>query len=317
VSKILRSGPSPEGRGVPTGGVRTVPPILASATVRVPATCGELVQGTRAGVSFHVTCPIDLYSLVTVELMERPGVECPPDSPKAGAGVAAALRRLGADVGARVTVRSPIPRSKGLGSSTADVAGAIAACALALGRPLPPDEIARLALSVEPTDGSVFPGIVLFDHRRGDTYEWLGEAPAMSVVMLDGGGEVDTVAFNRVDRASLLRSLEPEHVEALALVRRGLATGDPALIGRGATLSALANQRILPKPELPRVLDAARQIGAAGVCVGHSGTVIGVLLDARAHDVGEAAGRLVSALPDLPLLGCQRIVSGGTEFVGP
>jgi L-threonine kinase len=288
---------------------------FASATVRAPATCGELVQGTRDGVSFHVTCPIDLYSTVTVELLDQPGVEYPPDSPKAGAGADVTLQRLGAEVGARVFVRSPIPRGKGLGSSTADVAGAIAACALALGRPLLPEEIAGLALSVEPTDGSLFPGIVLFDHRRGATYEWLGEAPPMSVVMLDGGGEIDTVAFNRVDRASLLRSLEAEHAEALALVRRGLATGDPALVGQGATLSALANQRVLPKPELPRVLDAARNIGAAGVCVGHSGTVIGVLLDSRAHDAIDATRRLLSALPNLPLLGCQRIGSGGVMAV--
>ena len=289
--------------------------VLGVSTVRAPATCGELVQGTRAGVAFHVTCPIDLYSTVTVELVEGTRIACSPEHPKAGAGVVAALRHLGVEAGARVTVHSTIPRAKGLGSSTADVAGTIAACALAAGRPLPPEVIARLALSVEPTDGSIFPGIVLFDHRHGADFEWLGNAPAMSVVIVDSGGEVDTVAFNRVDRGAVLRSLEPEHAEALALARRGLAKGDPALIGRAATLSAIANQRVLPKPGLPAVLEAARELGAAGVCVGHSGTVIGVLLDSRTHNAEAVRRLLAAAVPSMPVLGCHRVIGGGVEVV--
>ena len=54
----------------------------------------------------------------------------------------------------------------------------------------PPVEIARLALAIEPTDGSLFPGVVVFDHRRGAVYEPLGPAPALDIVVLDFGSKI-------------------------------------------------------------------------------------------------------------------------------
>ena len=69
--------------------------------------------------------------------------------------------------------------------------------------------------------------------------------------------------------------------EALQLVRHGINERDPKLIGKGATLSAQANQHILYKPQLQSVIDFAESIAASGVTVGHSGTIIGILLDAK------------------------------------
>ena len=291
--------------------------VLGRATARVPGTCGELVQGTLGGLPFHVSCPVDVYSTVTVELTDRPGVQHPPDSPKAGAGARATLEHLGARVGARVSLRSDLPRGKGMGSSTADVAGAIGACARALDVELDAATVARLALSVEPTDGSVFPGIVLFDHRRGALFEPLGEAPPLEIAVLDFGGEVDTLEFNAVDRSELLRSSEPEVAEALSLVRRGIAEGQLDLLGRGATISALANQRVLPKPQLPSVLGFAEWIGALGVNVGHSGTVLGVLLDPARHDAREVLALARGELPGLALALACRLIGGGVVAVVP
>ncbi|MCL5959775.1 MAG: GHMP kinase, partial [Chloroflexi bacterium] len=147
--------------------------IIARATVKMPGTCGELVQGTLGGTPFHISCPIDVYSTVSVELTDT---TCdwafPPDTPKAAAAVQAALRHFGADgLGGRLSIRASLPRAKGMASSTADVAGAIHAVAQALGREISPAEVAHLALEIEPTDGSIFPDIALFDHRGGELYE--------------------------------------------------------------------------------------------------------------------------------------------------
>ena len=68
--------------------MRADPRALASATVRTPGTCGELVQGTRAGVAFHVTCPIDLYSTVTVQLPMAAGRVVPADTRRPARAVA-------------------------------------------------------------------------------------------------------------------------------------------------------------------------------------------------------------------------------------
>jgi L-threonine kinase len=287
--------------------------VVARATVRTPGTCGELVQGTRDGVLFHVTSPINVFSTVTVWLTAETGVCGPGDSPKAVAAVNAALRHFSAPHGANVAICSELPRAKGMASSTADVAGAIAACALALGKPLPPREIVDLALTIEPTDGSPFPGIVVFDHRGGAVFEPIGEPPPIEVIALDFGGEVDTVAFNAVDRSEKLRRLEPSAAEALALVRRGILGARADLIGRGATLSALANQDLLPKPELSGVRDFGREVGAVGVCVGHSGTVIGLLIDPARSDGAAVLERARQAFPALGFARRCRLVGGGVR----
>ena len=168
-----------------------------------------------------------------------------------------------------------------MGSSSADVIGAIAATGLALGQELKPTDIGRLAVKEEPTDGVMFPGIALFDHREGLLMEELGMPPPMEIVALDFGGLIDTVEFNREDRRTSWESLSGITDEALQLVRHGITERDPKLIGKGATLSAQANQHILYKPQLQSVIDFAESIDASGITVGHSGTIIGILLDAK------------------------------------
>ena len=285
--------------------------------MRAPGVCGELVQGMLGDAYFLVTCPIDFFSRVRVELYAgAPEVSGPDNCPKAAAAVRAALAYLGRDeLGAVLTINNPIPRSKGMGSSSADVAAAIAATGLALGRELSPNEVAQLALSVEPTDGVMFPGIALFDHREGRIIEELGTPPPTEVIALDFGGSVDTLEFNRVDRRSLWQSLQPETDEALRLVRSGIQDGDPARIGRGATLSAQAGQRVLPKPQLPRVLEFAESVGAAGVNVGHSGTIIGVLVDAMQRRGRSIFRQAREAFPEAEQAHHFRIFAGGMQVV--
>jgi L-threonine kinase len=173
-----------------------------------------------------------------------------------------------------------------MGSSSADVAAAIFAVGLALGTKLTPDLVARIAASVEPTDGIMFPGIALMDHREGRILEALGPPPPVEIIALDFGGTVDTMEFNSVDRRPVWRSIGSEVDRALELVKNGLRRGDPESIGEGATISARASQRVIPKPRLPSVLEFAEAVGAVGVNVGHSGTIIGVLLDSGGRQGG-------------------------------
>lgn len=121
---------------------------------------------------------------------------------------------------------------------------------------------------------------VLFAQREGTVIEVLGERLPPLVVLgcLTGGGAaVDTAALpvddysdEEVARFSLLRQE----------IRLAVRSGDPALLGRVCTGSALLNQRRLPKAELPDLLGAAEESGAVGVQVAHSGNVAGVLFRA-------------------------------------
>ena len=295
---------------------------VGSATVRAPGVCGELVQGIREDIYFLVTCPVDFYSRVRVDLYidgakgDAPKVEATAGCPKAVEALLATLAYLDRnELAARITVGSPIPRSKGMGSSSADVAATIAGTGLALGVELAPEVVARIAVSVEPTDGVMFPGVVLFDHREGRITETFGPPPPMEIVALDFGGTVDTVEFNKVDRRSLWESVQPETSQALELVRSGVEKGDPLLVGQGSSISAIAGQHVLPKPHLAAVQDFAKDVGAVGVNVGHSGTIIGVLLDARQRRGKSTFRRAREAFSEAEMVHHFRLMGGGLQPV--
>ena len=291
--------------------------LLGSATVRAPGVCGELAQGVIEGIHFLVTCPVDFYSRVKVDIYsDGPGVEAPQDCDKAAAAVRRTLFQLkNAKVRAKLTINNPIPRGKGMASSSADLAAAIAATGLALGEEISPYQIAQIALSIEPTDGIMIPGVALFDHRAGIIRESLGPPPPMEIVALDLGGTVDTVQFNMVDRFQRWQSVDKQTGEALRLLRRGIEEQDPALVGRGASISAEASQTVLAKPRLAEVKEFAESVGAVGVNVGHSGTIMGVLLDARERRGKSTYHKALSAFPDAESVYHFRLLGGGVQQV--
>lgn len=285
----------------------------------VPGTCGEFVQGALAGVDLLVSCPIDRFARAAV--LAAPGAAAPDawlrplaGFPKVRAAVAAFLRRHGIEsLTGRLVVESALPRGKGMGSSTAEILAALAATAAHLGLGASPLDLTRAALAVEPTDSVAWPGLALLDHRRGRLGGPLGTPPAMELLLLDTGREVDTLAFNRIpDLDALNRRKEPAVREALALLLEGVTGGRPDRIGRAATLSALAHQEILPRPELGQALAAGREAGALGVVAAHSGGVLGLLFDPRLTPAAGARARLEDRLgrPLSP----ARIVGGGIRW---
>ena len=287
------------------------------ATSSAPGTCGELAQGMLDGVVCMVTCPIDLRSTATVQLSPGDGVvQAPSDSPKAKLAVQATLTVLGeAKTDARLHLDSPLPRGKGMASSTADVSAAIAATASAAGRELAPEQIAEIALAIEPSDGVMFPGIVLFDHRKGRVSRVLGPPPPMYVVVLDFGGSVDTQEFNLADRDHVLRGMEQEMEKAVALIEQGIRDYDPVSVGQGATLSAVANQNVLFNPQLEAVRKFAEESGAVGVNVAHSGTVIGMLFGNGLSAAEKAATLAPERLCGLESTTCRSLVGGGVNNI--
>ena len=286
------------------------------ATASAPGTCGELAQGMLDGIVCMVTCPIDLYSTAVVELSPGHGeISGPADSPKASRAVRATLEFLGESAtDALLQLDSPLPRGKGMASSTADVSAAIVATASACGKELSPAEIAEISLTIEPSDGVMFPGVSVFDHREGRVARTLGEPPPMYVVVLDFAGSVDTLEFNLVDRAATLKRLAPEMGKAVSLIEEGIRCRDPVRIGRGATLSAVANQLLLPHAHFDSVAELSKATGAVGVNVAHSGTVIGMLFAYDLRLAEKAADIARQRLCGLESVQCCRIVGGGVRF---
>lgn len=285
-----------------------------TASVRVPFTCGELVQGTDPdGGAFLVSCPIDRYAEVRASLHDTGASNGPPDRPKALAAARRTLAELGGEsLGVRLEIRSDLPVGRGFGTSTADVVGAIAATARAFGEDLTPQAIARIAVAVEPSDGTMFPGLAVFDHRTGSRWEALGPAPALAIVVLDFGGAVDTVAHH-ARRPAVPHAATTMQGGALDLVRRGVRSADPAVIGSGATLSTIANEALLPKRALAETIEFAVRLGAVGVCAAHSGTALGLLLPPEPALAARVAAAARRSLPGLADAWPTRLVGGGVR----
>lgn len=278
-------------------------------TVKVPGSCGELVQGTHRGTPYLVTCPINLYTRVTIT---------DKHTNISGLGVKsqAALKRtldyLGkTDFDYGMTLSSELPIGKGMASSSADIAAVCFAVAAAYGVELTAPEVSRIAAGIEPTDGVFFENIIRLNHMTGECLETMEEYPHLKIAVFDSGGAVDTVSFHeRTDLDELSIRNEQITDAALELIRRSSSPSDWA---EAATESSLANQSILPKKDLPELVEAARKRGALGVNVAHSGTVIGILFspDATQERIDDAASRLAAQFSHLHYCETVELTSGG------
>ena len=242
--------------------------------VSSPGSCGEFIQGYAEGASFMVTCPIDRYAMA---LVDEKAEDALPD--KAEEALRKTLAYLGETDRPSVRLISSIPKGKGLASSTADISAVAEAVALSFGRKLSMEEIAHIALSIEPSDATFFEGIVQFDYREGKAIRSLGLSPAMDILIYDCGGEIDTMSFNsREDLIALQKSNEKDIAHALRLFEKGIAEKSIDLIGEAASISAYCNQKILYKKQLADFHRIGLSLGGKGVICAHSGTVLGLIL---------------------------------------
>lgn len=276
-------------------------------TASVPGTCGELFQGTLDGEPCLVSCPISVFSTARAGTPVRPG----PLPPKTRRALAALGLMRGELPPIELTRR--LPAGRGYGTSTADLAAVLHAASGAAGRPIGDAEAVRIAVGVEPSDSTLLAGLALLDHRAGRFGRVLGEPPDATVLVLDPGGRVDTVAFNATDWRPALARLASAHRDALALLEQGIRERDLVAIGAAATLSAVAHQAILPNPLLDHANELARAVGAVGVSRAHSGTIIGILLPPAPADDDARLAWLRARLPAGISVRWATLVGGGAR----
>lgn len=281
-------------------------------------TLGELVQGqTVSGEDFLVTFPVALWSRARVVINDSGIVIGPSNKSKARRMANLVFQRIGLNsAGAVLEIECGVPEGKGCASSTADVVATARAVCDAAGLQLEPGEIGELAVQIEPSDGVMWDGVVAFNHRAGRLLRHLGRLPALRLVAIDLGGDVDTEQFNRrpKDYSQNERRLCQEALEQVAAA---LERADVQLLGEACTRSARIHQRLLHKPELPDLIRIVEETGGAGVSVAHSGTVVGLIYPAEAQDgVSQAERRITELLPAAklmhvePLTGSRHIRSG-------
>jgi uncharacterized protein involved in propanediol utilization len=259
---------------------------------------GEILQGMFVGpgdgpMRGLVTLPCELYSSDgEFRPRDEPGVVVAPDWKwKAQKAAQLTLDYLGADgVGGRLRVDTTIPIGWGMGSSTSDVIAAIRATADGIGVALHTEEVARLAVAAETASDSIMFGdrALLFAQRDALVIEDFGaHFPPFEVLGFAAGNAVDTLGFTPAHYDD--RDIE-RFEELRTLLREGFQSSCTERVGHVATASARINQRFLPKAEFDRLLATVDVVGAVGLQVAHSGSVVGVLFDgdhADEHDEEE------------------------------
>lgn len=243
-------------------------------------TFGELLQGALPDErDFLVTMPIARWS--TARFVLDPSGSAvhvrPAHKLKSKRLVTAMLDRCGISGGGVLLLDSDLPEGKGLASSSADLVATARAVGLAIGQQPDPAEIEELMRPIEPSDGVMHQGVVAFYHREVRLGAHLGHLPAMTVVGVDEGGEIETVQFNERPKAFTAKH-KRAYQQLLEDLAAAIRCSDAAAIGEVATRSAQLNQRLCPKRTLEQMIDICREVGGLGVITTHSGTALGVLL---------------------------------------
>lgn len=282
-----------------------------------PGSCGELIQGTVGNQDFLITCPINLYSQVTIKL--SPFYQGVSANIRAEKTIKAVQRTLElykkTYLGAQITLKSQLFRCKGMASSTADITAAVGAVMIALGKCLDLEIIKQIALEIEPTDGTFLPGLTLFDHKKGRLDTYLGKPPKIDILIFAEQGDIDTIDFNqRSGLSELNRRKENQIQRALNLVKQGILLNDPWAIGKGATLSSFAHQSILYKPALDELQKMVKNIDMVyGINIAHSGTLIGVLIN-KNYQAKKLIAEICQKLSGIQFLKRVAMISGGLRF---
>jgi L-threonine kinase len=244
-------------------------------------TFGELVQGRMGDHYFLITLPIPSLRS-EASFIPEPAVsglrvtDCKLKAKRAGEWL---LQLFGVNGGGDLEIHSNIPVGKGLASSSADIVAAIRAIADGYSLPLSNELISMIAAKVEPTDGVMYDEIVAYDYIHGQLIESLGTLPPFIIVGIDLGGTVNTIEFNKAQKAYSRHDLK-QFLKAYDYVKKGFKEKNLAYICQAATMSARINQKILPKP-IFHLLENLAQLYQGGIVVAHSGTVAGILLNRK------------------------------------
>ncbi|QXM05648.1 cobalamin biosynthesis protein [Crassaminicella indica] len=259
-----------------------------------PASCGELLQGIIGKGEKLISYPINIYSSVTVEEKKAPVRD--PKFKKAINAMYKTIDYFGLhkSVGDTLSIKvdSNIPIEKGMASSTADIAATVAVTAKLIGKEISLDELAKICTQIEPTDSTIFHTLTLFDHLNGvriNSFDW---DLNLDILILESQESLNTQVFRRKDYSCLRAINKPKVEKAYEIFKLGYEKRDPSLLGKAATISALANQNILYKEKLEEIVDISLKLGCYGVNVAHSGTVLGIIFEKNKIHRAELVDRL-------------------------
>ena len=246
-----------------------------------PASCGEFVQGFLDKEEYLSSYAIDMFSIATLE-EKKENIDLGPK--KSRQAIEKVFERFSIPLdeckNISLEINSNIPVGKGMASSTADIGSTIRATLSILNKKLSNEEISYIASEIEPTDSILLYKNSIFNPVNGHVKKYLSTLDNGSVIILEPSEILETSRI-RSNPNYLNIKLENKSIinKSFNLLEKGLREKDLKLIGKACTLSSLANENIHKKPYLNEIIEISNKMGAYGVNIAHSGTVIGILID--------------------------------------
>lgn len=285
--------------------------------VKSPGTCGEYIQGWYQARPCLISCPIDCYSITTIEdgdfresVLKAKSQEMVNLFCKKKYITTKQLKKIS------IRVESQIPKGKGMASSTADLAGLSTALSVFFNLALTATDIAKLCSSVEPSDNLMFKDLNLFDHIAGQVLKEIGGFIEAKVLMIDFYGGIDTLSFNESQDDYSPADLE-DFSQIIKLFEAGLRENNLRKIGRACTNSARLNQKRLYKLWLDQIIALMEKHKGLGIVIGHSGTVIGVIYQEGEFEKNAFLLALKEIIPkkDYENIYDHHLIKGGVEIL--
>src|SRR6056297_1377079 len=215
--------------------------------IAVPGSCGELFQGKIGDDNLLISCPIDRYSRVTAYLKKNfTGIKSNKNLPKSLLAVKKFLEQINQnEIGLELNFQSELLRSKGMGSSTADITAALTSVMLLLENKINWKLVKDILISIEPTDSTPWPGVALFDYRKGKILQPYGFPPSLDILIFSEKGKINTVEFNKnLDSEKINNTQVSKLKQSLKLIKDGVIAKDPKKLGKTENISAKIHKNI-------------------------------------------------------------------------
>jgi uncharacterized protein involved in propanediol utilization/signal transduction histidine kinase len=239
---------------------------------------GELMQGfLPSGDGFHVTCPINKSSTARVSISESPVLKIHVDgagSKKTELAVKKTLELLKIKTATvNIFISSDLDVAKGMGSSTANICAAAIAVADAFKVKLSSRELAKIATSIESSDGTMFQGVNAVNHKNGEVIRTIKWCPEYTICALIPETVFNTESANFKGKESYAEEFD-DMLDTFCLASE---EKDFIKMAELSTQSAVINQKFVPNPLFDNIFYKYRSLGALGLIVGHTGTVCGLI----------------------------------------
>jgi len=285
--------------------------------IAVPGSCGELFQGKIGDDNLLISCPIDRYSRVTAYLKKNfTVIKSNKNLPKSLLAVKKFLEQINQnEIGLELNFQSELLRSKGMGSSTADITAALTSVMLLLENKINWKLLKDILISIEPTDSTPWPGVALFDYRKGKILQPYGFPPSLDILIFSEKGKINTVEFNKnLDSEKINNTQVSKLKQSLKLIKDGVIAKDPKKLGKAAIISAKFHQNIYYRPYLKNLISFSEKFsGVYGINIAHSGTVFGILVNEK-KEYSELITKVENNFKEINFLYRTKVVGGGIRI---